>query len=71
MESSSCFGFNCGKKTPEDLLIGCSAPQHTALNTPEGSPELILSLGFLLLSNNKVTSAHCAGGKLAGEVIIS
>lgn len=58
MEGSSLFGFNCGKKTPGSLLIGCSAPQSTVLNAPEGSPELILNLGLLLLSKSPVLIAQ-------------
>lgn len=55
MEGSSHFGFNCGKKTPEGLLIGWSIPQHTVLNTPEDqSPELTLNFGLLLLSKSPV-----------------
>lgn len=58
MEGSSLFGFNRGKKTSENLLIGCCTPQNTVLNTPEGSPELILSLGLLLLSKSPVLIAQ-------------
>lgn len=54
MEGSLHFGFKNAKKIPKGSLIGCSVPQDTALNTTEGSSELILSLGLLLLSKSPV-----------------
>lgn len=71
IEGSSHFGFKSqSKRMSLSSLTGCSAPQNTVLNTPEGSPGLILNQ-FGIVAIVKESSAHRAGGKLATEVIIS